>query len=311
VEKVLPGTLGGVSALIHAQAASWSKWAGSGADALPPMPVPSLADLEKQARERVTEEEEKSVPSSSASAGAGALFSASAAAAPPTYSLLAPLVLTRVLRKDKLITTVRAFVKRFLGATFVEPTPFDLEGCYNDSTNDSPLIFVLSSGANPMEALLKAAAARGKRRGMKVVSLGQGQGPIAEIAMKNGARSGEWVVLENCHLAQSWLPVLDNMLTDTGILGDEDSHPDFRLWLTSMPCAYFPVPTLQKGIKITTEPPRGLKANLRRTFADLSVEDYESGCAERMVQPWTRLVFALSFYNAVCLERKKFGAVGK
>ena len=162
-----------------------------------------------------------------------------------------------------------------------------------------------------MEALLKAAAARGKRRGMKVVSLGQGQGPIAEIAMQNGARSGEWVVLENCHLAQSWLPVLDNMLTDAGILGDEDLHPDFRLWLTSMPCAYFPVPTLQKGIKITTEPPRGLKANLRRTFADLSVEDFESGCAERMIQPWTRLVFALSFYNAVCLERKKFGAVGE
>jgi dynein heavy chain len=310
-EKALPGTLGGVSQLIHAQSATWARWAESREDDLPPMPVPSLADLENEEAEREKQKEQAGEKTSNlaSSASAGALFSA-ATADSQAYTLLAPLVLTRVLRKDKLITSVRAFVKRFLGATFVEPTPFDLEGCYNDSTNDSPLIFVLSSGANPMEALLKAAAARGKRRGMKVVSLGQGQGPIAEIAMQNGARSGEWVVLENCHLAQSWLPVLDNMLTDAGILGDEDLHPDFRLWLTSMPCAYFPVPTLQKGIKITTEPPRGLKANLRRTFADLSVEDFESGCAERMIQPWTRLVFALSFYNAVCLERKKFGAVG-
>ena len=175
------------------------------------MPVPRLADLEKAKRQA----EDLS------STSADAMFTS------PTYSLVAPLVLTRVLRKDKLIVAVRAFVKRFLGASFVEPTPFDLEGCFNDSTNDSPLIFVLSSGANPMEALMKAAETRGKRRGMKVVSLGQGQGPIMEIAMKNGARSGEWVVLENCHLAQSWLPVLDNLLTDKGILGDEDLHPDF------------------------------------------------------------------------------------
>ena len=285
LKKLLPGNLDGIDSNVRENSLAWAQWAESGADELPPMPVQSSAAInidEVKTNTDVT-----------------------------TYSLITPLIVTRVLRKDKLVTAVRAFVKASLGAMFIEPTPFDLEGCYNDSTNSTPLIFVLSSGANPMESLLKAAANRGKRRGMKVVSLGQGQGPIAETAMKNGARSGEWVVLENCHLAQSWLPVLDNLLTDKGILGEEDVHPDFRLWLTSMPCSYFPVPTLQKGIKITTEPPRGLKANLRRTFADLSLDEYEKGCAERMIAPWTRLVFALSFYNAVCLERKKFGAVGK
>jgi len=33
-----------------------------------------------------------------------------------------------------------------------------------------------------------------------------------------------------------------------------------------MPADYFPVPVLQSGIKITNEPPKGLKANLKRTF---------------------------------------------
>ena len=232
VEKVIPEALGGVSALIRAQPAAWARWANSRADELPPMPVPRWLILRKQSGRRKTSRRPLLMRCS-----------------PLRRTLVAPLVLTRVLRKDKLIVAVRAFVKRFLDASFVEPTPFDLEGCFNDSTNDSPLIFVLSSEANPMEALMKAAETRGKRRGMKVVSLGQGQGPIAEIAMKNGARSGEWVVLENCHLAQSWLPVLDNLLTDKGILGDEDLHPDFRLWLTSMPCTYFPVPTLQRGLR--------------------------------------------------------------
>lgn len=43
-------------------------------------------------------------------------------------------------------------------------------------------------------------------------------------------------------------------------------NPSYRLFLTSMPASYFPVSILQNGIKLTTEPPRGLKANLKRSL---------------------------------------------
>lgn len=50
------------------------------------------------------------------------------------------------------------------------------------------------------------------------------------------------------------------------MLQEEHVNPNFRLFLTSMPADYFPVSVLQNGVKLTTEPPRGLRANMMKSF---------------------------------------------
>lgn len=86
------------------------------------------------------------------------------------------LLLLRILRPDKMISAVQAFVANTMGNKFTEPPTVDLHACYEDSSVIRPLLFVLSPGSDPTSALLKFAddAGYGGSR-TSVVSMGQGQ----------------------------------------------------------------------------------------------------------------------------------------
>lgn len=86
-----------------------------------------------------------------------------------------------------------------------------------------------------------------------------------------------------------------------------ENFKTFRLFLTSMPAEYFPVTVLQNSIKMTTEPPRGIKANLKRTYSDFSDEQLDD-CKKADI--FKRMLFGLSFFHALSQERRKFGPLG-
>ena len=214
------------------------------------------------------------------------------------------LCILRCVRPDVVVPAVQLFITETMGQKFIEPPQFDMKECFADSKCTTPLIFVLTPGAAPMNELTKVAEEMGFGSRLQAISLGQGQGPIAEAAIQDAADKGSWVCLQNCHLSISWMPFLEKICEE---FTEDTLHPNFRLWLTSEPSPSFPAFVLQNGVKMTMEPAKGMRANLLGSLQQVDDSWFDT-CARR--NEFKKMLFGLCFFHASVRERRKFGPLG-
>jgi dynein heavy chain len=135
------------------------------------------------------------------------------------------------------------------------------------------------------------------------ISLGRGQDKKASDCINENASRGGWALLMNCHLASSFMPKLETIVENL----DSSNHRDFRLWMTSMPAKTFPVSVLQNSVKMTLEPPSGLRQNCLGTYESLDWKDIEDALRPDIVK---KLLFGFCFFHAIVQDRRKFGPIG-
>ena len=221
------------------------------------------------------------------------------------------LLVVRCLRPDRMPIALSQFVASTLhnGSSFTECdaalNSFQiLDDTFGDTGSNTPIYFVLSPGADIVSDVDRLARKYGMEKGSSYhnISLGQGQDVVAMETLRTGAQVGHWVLLNNVHLMPRWLVELEKLL-DQFALGD--THQDFRLFLSSDPSKGIPVGLLSRSIKLTNEPPTGLKANLKRALCSFSAEE-----VEEMDSRTRGVLFGLCHFHALMLERKKFGPKG-
>eukprot|EP01006_Ploeotia_vitrea_P031480 TRINITY_DN63809_c0_g1_i1.p2 TRINITY_DN63809_c0_g1~~TRINITY_DN63809_c0_g1_i1.p2 ORF type:complete len:721 (+),score=97.62 TRINITY_DN63809_c0_g1_i1:74-2164(+) len=215
------------------------------------------------------------------------------------------LCLLRCFRVDRVYLAVSQFISQCpeMGAKYTSPPILKYLDVYKQSSQYSPIVCIISPGANPADEITKLAEKleMGSTK-MRSISLGQGQGDEAMRMMETGSLRGQWVLLQNCHLLIEWMKELEKMLEKR----DHKPHQDFRLWLTTEPTQDFPLGILQRSLKVVNEPPNGLKMNMKNTFSKVTEEALEN-CPH---PAYRSLVYVLTFFHAVVQERRKYGTIG-
>uniref|UniRef100_A0A8C8G323 AAA+ ATPase domain-containing protein n=1 Tax=Oncorhynchus tshawytscha TaxID=74940 RepID=A0A8C8G323_ONCTS len=212
------------------------------------------------------------------------------------------LLLLRCFRLDRVYRAVTDYVTITMGEKYVQPPVISFEAIYEQSSPNSPIVFILSPGSDPASDLMKLAERSGFGGSrLKFLAMGQGQEKVALQLLETAVSRGQWLMLQNCHLLVKWLKDLEKSLERI-----TKAHPDFRLWLTTDPIKDFPIGILQKSLKVVTEPPNGLKLNMRATFFKIAHETL-MGCPH---PAYRSLVYVLSFFHAVVQERRKYGKIG-
>jgi len=181
------------------------------------------------------------------------------------------ILLTKCLKPERVLFAVQKYLELDIGPEYSISPVSSMETLFKASQANNPIIFVLSQGVDPMQQVRNYAEREGMGDRLKIMSLGSGQGQQATKLINAGQVQGDWVFLQNCHLYKSWMPQLEMLVAQVVENGEINEH--FRLILTSMPVDYFPQSILQSGLKMTTEPPRGIKANLQRSYSNIVTQE--------------------------------------
>ena len=68
---------------------------------------------------------------------------------------LQKMIVLKAIRPDKVTFAMQNYITEQIGKQYIEPPVFRLNECFKDSSNVTPLVFVLSPGSDPVASFMK------------------------------------------------------------------------------------------------------------------------------------------------------------
>jgi dynein heavy chain len=209
------------------------------------------------------------------------------------------LLLVRSFCPDRTLPMAKKYIAESLGQVYAEGIILNMESMWQESEKRVPLVCFLSMGSDPTDNIMNLAKKQGLACG--AISMGQGQEVHARRLLQQRMNEGGWILLQNCHLGLNFLEELLETILTTEQIDDA-----FRCWVTTEPHPKFSINLLQSSIKFTNEPPQGIKAGLKRTYATLTQDTLDIS----NLPYWKPMLFCVAFLHTTVQERRKFGPLG-
>lgn len=103
------------------------------------------------------------------------------------------LILLKFIADEYFYIATPQFIERMIDARYASIKPQSIRQLYNDSTQYSPILFIISEGVDPVAQTQQLASEINKV--VQIISLGKGQTEIVRKEMARATMEGKWVFL--------------------------------------------------------------------------------------------------------------------
>ena len=145
---------------------------------------------------------------------------------------------------------------------------------YGDSDARSPILFLVTHSVNIFDLVTEFHQKRvpgSSSLKLQYFSLGKGLEAMVEEKLSKAAQNGDWIILENLHLVEDWLPTFEEKISKWK---GAELNSRFRMWLSCVPVDSFPINLLEKSIKVALQPPKTVKQKMERMLLEQEKEAF-------------------------------------
>jgi len=209
------------------------------------------------------------------------------------------MTIIKILRPDRLNKSSQLFCEKTLTPKAMNFGQVDLQAFVLGVDPKSPLCLVSAPGFDASYKVELIAKQSNKKYEAVAIGSPEAFGQAFDLINK-AAKTGNWVLLKNVHLAPQWLVELEKVIYKMTL------NENFRLFLTMENNPKVPSTLLRASHVLVFEPPSGIKAALERSYK----QSITKARSDKLPVQRSKMHFIVSWFNAVVQERLRYTPIG-